>query len=68
VMLYKECIAILLNKLPPNLKDPGSFFIPCKIENYPFEKAFCDLGASIYLILLSIFRKLGLGEATPTTV
>ena len=28
----------------------------------------CDLGASINLIPLSIFRRLGLGEARPTTV
>ena len=28
----------------------------------------CDLGASINLIPLSIFRRLGLGEASPTTV
>ena len=28
VMLNEECSAILLNKLPPNLKDPGSITIP----------------------------------------
>ena len=33
-----------------------------------FEKALCDLGASINLMPFSIFRKLGLGEARPTTV
>ena len=31
-------------------------------------KALCDLGASINLMSLSIFKRLGLGEAKPTTV
>ena len=39
IMLNEECSAILLNKLPPNLKDPGSFTIPCTIESSYFEKA-----------------------------
>ena len=55
-------------KLPPKLKDPGSFTIPCMIGNSHFEKALCDLGSSINLMPLSIFKKLVLGEAKPTTV
>ena len=47
---------------------PGSFTIPCTIGNAIFERALCDLGASINLMLLSIFKRLGLGEARPTTV
>ncbi|WP_217833218.1 retropepsin-like aspartic protease, partial [Picosynechococcus sp. PCC 7002] len=31
-------------------------------------QALCDLGDSINLMPLSIFRKLGIGEARPTTV
>jgi hypothetical protein len=54
--------------LPPKLEDPGNFTIPCSIGNSIFEKALCDLGASINLIPLSIFKKLGLGEARLTTV
>ena len=68
MILNVECSAILLNKLPPKLKDPASFSIPYKIGNCQFEKALYDLGASINLIPLSVFRKLGLGEATPTMV
>jgi len=34
VILNEECSAILLNKLPPMLKDPESFTIPCTIENF----------------------------------
>ncbi|KAL5563299.1 hypothetical protein UlMin_033046 [Ulmus minor] len=68
VMLTEECSAILQRKLPPKLKDPGSFTIPCTIDDFNFDKVLCDLGASINLMPLSIFRKLGLGEVKPTTV
>ena len=68
VCLTEECSAILQKKLPPKLKDPGSFTIPCMIGNSLFEKALCDLGASINLMPLSVYKKLGLGEAKPTTV
>ncbi|KAL5578416.1 hypothetical protein UlMin_020115 [Ulmus minor] len=68
VALTRECSAVLQNKLPPKLKDPGSFTIPCSIGNQYFGKALCDLGASINLMPMSIFKKLGIGEARPTTV
>ena len=63
-----ECSAILQRKLPQKLKDTGSFTIPCTIRNSIFERALRDLGASINLMPLSIFKRLGLGEARPTTV
>ena len=68
VNLTEECSAILQRKLSQKLKDPGSFTIPCTIGNAIFERALCDLGASINLMPLSIFKRLGLGEARPTTV
>ncbi|KAI3443836.1 hypothetical protein Pfo_000501 [Paulownia fortunei] len=33
-----------------------------------FDKALCDLGASINLMPLSVFRKLGIGEVKPSTI
>ena len=50
------------------LKDPRSFTIPCTISSSTFEKALCDLGASINLVPLSVFWKLGLGQAKPITI
>ncbi|KAL5580118.1 hypothetical protein UlMin_012560 [Ulmus minor] len=38
VMLMEECSAILQRKLPPKLKDPGSFTIPCTIGDFNFDK------------------------------
>ena len=68
VALSEECSAILQKKLPPKLKDPGSFTIPCAIGDAVFEKALCDLGVSSNLMPMLIFKKLNLGEACPTTV
>ncbi|KAL5567270.1 hypothetical protein UlMin_030434 [Ulmus minor] len=68
IALTEETTALLQKKLPPKLKDPGSFSIPCTIGENFHTKALCDLGASINLMPLSIFKKLGLGEPTPTMV
>ena len=68
VTTSEECSAILQKKLPPKLKDPSSFIIPCAIGNAVFERAPCDLGASINLMSWSIFKKQKLGEARPTIV
>ena len=38
------------------------------LGNSIFEKALYDLGASINLMPLSIFRKIGLSEANPITI
>ena len=56
VNLTEECSVILQRKLPQKLKDQGSFTILCTIGNSIFERALCDLGASINLMPLSIFR------------
>ncbi|XP_057418706.1 uncharacterized protein LOC130712906 [Lotus japonicus] len=62
VMLTKECSAILQRKMPRKRRDPGSFTIPVEIEGLSKVDALCDLGASINLLPLSMFRRLNLGE------
>ncbi|KAJ9159740.1 hypothetical protein P3X46_025219 [Hevea brasiliensis] len=57
VALTEESSAILQNKLPPKLKDPESFSIPCHIGDISIDKALCDLGASVSLMPLSIYEK-----------
>ncbi|XP_062103624.1 uncharacterized protein LOC133814712 [Humulus lupulus] len=66
--LTKECSSFLQNKMPPKMKDPGSFTIPCTIGNSYCGMALCDLGASINFMPMSIFKQLGIGEVRPTTV
>ena len=68
VNLTATCSAVIKKTLPEKMKDPRSFTIPCVIEEYEFQKALCDSGASINLMPLSVARKLSLGELTPTTV
>ncbi|GKD71133.1 hypothetical protein Tco_1325223, partial [Tanacetum coccineum] len=57
--------AILEDSLPPKEKDPGSFTIPCYINNIRFEKDLADLGASVSVMPYSTFANLGLGELAP---
>ncbi|XP_062107627.1 uncharacterized protein LOC133818638 [Humulus lupulus] len=66
--LIEECSAILQRKLPQKLRDPSSFTIPCTIKKFQYERALCDLSASINLMPLTVYQRLGLGEACPTTM
>ncbi|XP_071905746.1 uncharacterized protein [Coffea arabica] len=68
IALTGECSAIIQNKLPPKLKDPGSFSIPCTIGNVDFSKVLCDLGVSVSLIHLTVARQLGLHEFKRTNI
>ncbi|KAK4263287.1 hypothetical protein QN277_028723 [Acacia crassicarpa] len=68
VALTQECSDMLTNRLPPKLKDPGSFTIPYAIGPNYSGKALCDLGASINLVPMSIFKQLAVGKARPTIV
>ncbi|KAL5564121.1 hypothetical protein UlMin_027285 [Ulmus minor] len=63
-----EYILLLQTQIPPKLKDPGSFTIPCSIGNRYCGQALCDLGASINLMPMSVFKQLGIGDARPTIV
>ena len=60
ISLTEEYSIIVQRKLPKKEKDPGSFTIPCMIGDITLNNVLCDLGASINLMSLSIFRKLGL--------
>ena len=68
ITLTEECSAILQKKLPPKLQDPGSFAIPFSIGNRVSGKSLCDLGASINLMPLSMFKRLKLGEPKSTKI
>ena len=50
------------------MKDPGNFTIPYTIGNFEFKKTLCDSGASIYLMSLSVVKRLSLRDLTPTTI
>ncbi|GKC87669.1 hypothetical protein Tco_1148318 [Tanacetum coccineum] len=54
------------NSIPQKEKDPGSFTLPCYINNVCFDNALADLGASISVMPLSTYLNLGLGELAHT--
>ncbi|GJY09103.1 reverse transcriptase domain-containing protein, partial [Tanacetum coccineum] len=64
--LNENCLAVLLKKLPEKLGDPGKFLIPCDFPELVECLALADLGASINLMPLSVWKKLSLPELTPT--
>ena len=68
VSLTVTCSAVIQKSLPQKMQDPGSFTIPCKIGNSDIGKTLCDSGANINLMLLSVVKRLSLGELTPTTM
>ncbi|GKE18729.1 reverse transcriptase domain-containing protein, partial [Tanacetum coccineum] len=56
--LNEHCSAVILNKLPEKLRDPGKFLIPCDFPRMDECLALADLGASINLMPLSTERTL----------
>ncbi|GJZ62938.1 reverse transcriptase domain-containing protein [Tanacetum coccineum] len=61
-----ECSAIILNKVPEKLEDPGKFLIPCALQELDRTNALADSRASINLLPHSIYKQLGLGALKPT--
>nr|GEU48207.1 hypothetical protein [Tanacetum cinerariifolium] len=66
VLLNENCSATLLKKLPEKLEDPSKFLILCDFPGMDVCHALVDIGASINLMPLSIWKKLCLPEHTPT--
>ncbi|XP_070017585.1 uncharacterized protein [Nicotiana sylvestris] len=68
VTLTQTCSMVVTRPIAEKLSDPGSFTISCTVGNFAFAKALCDLGASINLIPLAIYKRLGIGRARPTSM
>ncbi|GKA66904.1 reverse transcriptase domain-containing protein [Tanacetum coccineum] len=65
-LLNENCLAVLLKKLLEKLRDPDKFLIPCDFSELVECLALADLGTSINLIPLFVWKKLSLLELTPT--
>jgi hypothetical protein len=59
VKMSKQCSAAIVNGLEKQ-KDPGCPTIPSSVGSFKFEKALCDLGASVSIMLRDVFEKLRL--------
>nr|GFB45277.1 reverse transcriptase domain-containing protein [Tanacetum cinerariifolium] len=64
--LNENCSAVVLKKLPEKLGDPGRFLILCDFTGLDNCLALADLGASINLMPLSIWKKLRLPTLNDT--
>ncbi|GJR23204.1 reverse transcriptase domain-containing protein [Tanacetum coccineum] len=58
--LNENYSAVVLKRLPEKLGDPDQFLIPCDFSEFDNCLALADLGASINLMPLSIWKKLKL--------
>ncbi|GJR76248.1 reverse transcriptase domain-containing protein [Tanacetum coccineum] len=63
-----NCLAVIHSKSVPekNMEDPANYLIPCDFPELVECLALADLGASINLMPLSIWKKLSLPKLTPT--
>ena len=64
----QHCSAITKRSLVQKKEDPGAFTIPCTVGSLLFVKALCDLGSSINIMPLLIYKKLGLVYPKPTAM
>ncbi|GKA10327.1 reverse transcriptase domain-containing protein, partial [Tanacetum coccineum] len=64
--LNENCLAVLHKKLPEKLGDPSKFLIPCDFPELDECLALADLGASINLMPLFVWKQLSLLELTST--
>ncbi|GKF57750.1 hypothetical protein Tco_0171287 [Tanacetum coccineum] len=64
--LNENCSAVILNKLPKKLGDPGRFLIPCEFSGINTCNSLADLGARINLMPYFVWKNLSRPELTPT--
>ncbi|XP_050876241.1 uncharacterized protein LOC127079934 [Lathyrus oleraceus] len=63
----EKCSAISPGrKIPNKQKEPGAVTVPCTIKDRNFKKVLIDSGASVSLIPLSIYQRLGIGNVSDT--
>ncbi|GJS84875.1 putative reverse transcriptase domain-containing protein [Tanacetum coccineum] len=58
--------SLINNTIPQKEKDPGSFTLPCFINDFCFDNPLVDLGASVSVMLLLTYLNLGLDELAHT--
>nr|GEU51778.1 putative reverse transcriptase domain-containing protein [Tanacetum cinerariifolium] len=66
--LSNESSAMFQKQVPPKLRDPESFLIPCNFRKTFSCNALADLGASINLMPYSLYTKLSLKTRKPTKI
>jgi hypothetical protein len=67
VKMSEQCSVAIANGLEKQ-GDPGCPTILCSVGSFKFEKALCDLGASVSVMPRDVFEKLRLPELEPTVM
>ncbi|KAA0050551.1 uncharacterized protein E5676_scaffold945G00040 [Cucumis melo var. makuwa] len=68
VMVSKNVTSLIKKNLPEKCVDLDMFLLPCTIGNRNISNAMLDLGASINVMPLSVFKDLGLNELEKTSI
>nr|GEU51355.1 reverse transcriptase domain-containing protein [Tanacetum cinerariifolium] len=64
--MNENCSAVILKKLPEKLRDTGRFLIPCEFHGLDSCMALANLGVSINLMPLSIWKTISIPELSTT--
>ncbi|XP_024014491.1 uncharacterized protein LOC112088442 [Eutrema salsugineum] len=67
-LMEKLVSAVIQNKMPEKLSDPGSFVLDCSIFSERFKRSLCDLGSSVNLMPYSVAVNLGMTDFKPTKI
>ncbi|XP_010496850.1 PREDICTED: uncharacterized protein LOC104773880 [Camelina sativa] len=68
MMISAQVSAIIQNKIPEKLPDPGSFVLDCTIFTDRFARSLCDLGSSVNLMPRSVALSLGMTDFKSTKI
>ncbi|XP_024014262.1 uncharacterized protein LOC112088210 [Eutrema salsugineum] len=68
MMISEHVSAVIQNKVPEKLSDPGSFVLDCSIFSERFKRSLCDLGSSVNLMPHSIVVNLGMTDFKSTKI
>ncbi|XP_023728204.1 uncharacterized protein LOC111875909 [Lactuca sativa] len=68
VTVREHVSAVLQKRMPPKCKHAGVFTVPCKLGNLHVPRAMLDLGASVNVLLYSLFKSIGVGTLSKTGV
>jgi hypothetical protein len=67
VKMSEQCSAAIANRLEKQ-GDPRCPTIPCSVGSFRFEKALCDLEASVSVMPRDVLKKLRLPKLDPTAM
>ncbi|XP_024004992.1 uncharacterized protein LOC112082123 [Eutrema salsugineum] len=68
MMISEKVSAVIQNRIPDKLSDPGSFVLDCSIFTERFKRSLCDLGSCVNLMPYSVAVNLGMTDFKPTRI